>query len=179
MKPENVFAIGRRSIFVALTLSALVAGCSATLATADSETTRPNASASAAPPAVPGIPDVGQPGEGNVPQTKPTIIPQGNPVLSIESGPAERGSTQDGEWTAVIGIADGARIRTQPVTGTVVGLIPYHAYYWIYCKTRASDGTVWGYATHQGRYGWVRSDLWEIVRFTAPTAPPTRPIPWC
>lgn len=182
MKLGGAITFGWRSIFAGLVLAALATGSSAILApqaTADSD----NASVHVAPPAVPNVPDVGQPGEGSGQQTEPTIDPKGNPVWPTEnnpaSGPPNHGFTARGAWTAVIGVVDGARIRTQPVTGSVLGLIPYHVYYWISCKARAPDGSVWGYATHAGRYGWVRSDLWEIVRFTAPAAPPTRPIPWC
>jgi len=182
MKLEDAIAFGRRGIFAGLALAGLVIGSSATLvpqATADPH----SVSVHVAPPAIPGVPDVGQPGEDAGQQTEPTIDPEGNPFWPTENNPASdppnHSVTARGDWTAVIGVVDGARIRAQPVTGSVIGLIPYHSYYWISCKTRAPDGTVWGYATHEGRYGWVRSDLWEIVRFTAPTAPPTRPIPWC
>lgn len=174
MKLEDAITFGRRSIFACLVLASLITGSSAIPATADPHTTP--FSAHVAPPAVPGIPDAGQPGEDTGQQTEPTIDPQGNPVWPTKNN---HNVAPRGGWTAVVGVVDGARIRTTPVTGTIVGLIPYNAYYGISCRTRALDGTVWGYAMHEGRYGWVRSDLWEIVRFTAPHAPSPRPIPWC
>jgi hypothetical protein len=146
------------------------------------------AAAQAAPPgsnapAVPCVPDVGRPGEEIGTQTEPTIDPHGKPVWPHEdSAPIIRaadGSVVRSGWTYVVGVVDGARIRTQPVTGTIIGLIPDGAFYWISCKTRGSDGYDWGYATHEGRYGWVRADLWAVVYFTAPNAPAPRPIPWC
>lgn len=152
-------------------LAALVTGGALTPASAQTpETDRP-----APPPAIPGTPDVGHPGEDAGPQLEPTLDPDGNPVWPTDShGPDTRSG-----WTSVVGVVDGARIRTTPVTGGIVGLIPHNAYYWISCNKKGADGYAWGYATHSGRYGWVRSDLWEVVQFTAPGAPAPRPIPWC
>jgi len=124
------------------------------------------------PPAIPGVPDVGQPGEGAGRQLEPTIDPHGNPVWPTHTTP-RRG------WTHVIAVADGARIRTRPVSGTVIGLIARDTQFAVSCKSRARDGYIWGYAIHKGRLGWVRDDLWDIVYYTAPGAPAPRPIPWC
>jgi len=155
-------------------LALLIIGGSLVLAT-------PAAATPPAQPAIPGVPDVGRPNEVSGQQTEPTIDPYGNPVWPDRNG-HKHGTVNlifRSGWTLVVGVADGARIRTQPVTGTIVGLIPYGAYYWISCQTRGSDGYNWGYANHEGRYGWVRDDLWDVVYFTAPNAPPPRPIPWC
>jgi hypothetical protein len=112
-----------------------------------------------------------------VPQLEPTIDPRGNPVPSTKD-PGTALTSRSG-WTEVISVADGARIRTSPVNGTVIGLIPNRTYFYISCKIRASDGYIWGYANHAGRLGWVRGDLWTPVLYTAPSAPAPRPIPWC
>ena len=173
----TIRTVTRRGIFVALTVAALATAGSTVLATpasADPHTTSPNSTVHSDPPAVPGVPDVGQPGEGTRRQTEPTIDPHGNPVW-----PTDRDVTPRDGWTAVIAVVDGARIRTQPVTGVILGLIPVDDWFYVSCKQKASDGTVWGYATHARRYGWVRSDLWAIIRSTAPHSPPAREIPWC
>jgi hypothetical protein len=172
----------RRCIVAGLTLVSLSTAGSTLFtipATADPHATQPDLTVQSAPPAIPGVPDVGQPGEDTRRQTEPTIDPHGNPVWPDENNPSNDSFTARDGWTAVIAIADGARIRTQPVTGTILGLIPINDWFWVSCKQKASDGTVWGYATHARRYGWVRKDLWEIIRSTAPHGPPTREIPWC
>jgi hypothetical protein len=174
----------RRGGFTSVVLAALVTGGSFGLVPAAAGTPdaiSPDLAISVTPPAVPGVPDVGEPGEGSGQQLVPTIDPHGNLVWPTRDEPAAtiRDQVTRGDWTEVIAVVDGARIRTQPVTGTVVGLISKGAYFSINCQTRAADGYVWGYARHQRRYGWVRSDLWEIVRYTAPNALSPRPIPWC
>jgi hypothetical protein len=160
-----------RLIITGFALVALASGGSFALAV-------PATAVPAVPPAIPGVPDIGNPGEGTGPQTEPTIDPHGNPVWPTKNTPTQGSMVRDG-WTEVIGVVDGARIRTRPVDGSVIGLIPYGDYYWISCKTRGSDGYIWGYAQHERRYGWVRDDLWDVVYYTAPNAPSPRPIPWC
>jgi hypothetical protein len=81
--------------------------------------------------------------------------------------------------TATVVVVAGARIRTQPVNGSVIGLIPRGDWFFVQCKRRASDGYVWGYGHHNGRWGWVRDDLWDVIYGTAPGASAPRPIPWC
>lgn len=185
MNTRTIIGRGRRAALAGFVLTAMVTGGLlgfVTPAAGTPHAVSPDLSVPVAPPALPGVPDVGVPGEGSARQSVPTIDPHGNPVWP--TGNHDTGSTTSdgvarGEWTEVIAVADGARIRTQPVTGTVIGLISKGAYFYINCQVRASDGYVWGYATHNRRYGWVRRDLWEIVRYTAPNAPAPRPIPWC
>lgn len=81
--------------------------------------------------------------------------------------------------TATVVTAAGARIRTRPVTGAVVGLISRGDWFLVQCQRRASDGYVWGYGHNNGRWGWVRDDLWDVIYSTAPGASAPRPIPWC
>jgi hypothetical protein len=180
MNIERAIAFVRRGIFASLTVAALATAGPAIVAasaTADPNAAPPGTSDTSSPPAIPGVLDVGKPGEETRRQTEPTIDPRGNPFWPNENSPSNHAFTARDGWTAVI--ADGARIRTHPVTGTILGLIPLNDWFWVSCKTKAPDGTVWGYATHAGRYGWVRSDLWEIIRTTVPNGPPTREIPWC
>lgn len=181
MNISNTITTVRRGIVTSLTIAALATAGPAFLtapATADPHTNPPDTTATDSPPAIPGIPDIGQPGEATRRQTEPTIDPHGNPIWPNNSNPPNGLTARDG-WTAVIAVVDGARIRTQPVTGTILGLIPINDWFWVSCKKKAPDGTVWGYSTHAGRYGWVRKDLWEIIRSTVPNGPPTREIPWC
>lgn len=132
----------------------------------------PSSHAAVTPPAIPGVPDVGAPGEGTGRQLEPTIDPRGNPVWPGHTELRRR-------WTNVITIVDGARIRTRPVSGTVIGLIPLRTRFSVSCKTRGRDGHAWGYSIHKGRLGWMRGDLWEVIYYTYPGAPAPRPIPWC
>lgn len=180
MNIDMAIRLVQRGVIAGFALAALAIGGPLALAAPAAATAAPGRSVPVTPPAVPGVPDVGALGEEIGRQTEPTIDPHGNLVWPSKSdNTAADGSAVRSGWTYVVGIADGARIRTQPVTGTSIGLIPYGAYYWISCQTRGSDGYNWGYATHDGRYGWVRDDLWDVVYFTAPHAPAPRPIPWC
>lgn len=81
--------------------------------------------------------------------------------------------------TATVVVAAGARIRTQPVNGSVIGLISRGDWFFVRCQRRAGDGYVWGYGHNNGRWGWVRDDLWDVIYSTAPGASAPRPIPWC
>jgi hypothetical protein len=81
--------------------------------------------------------------------------------------------------TATVVVAAGARIRTTPVNGAVVGLISRGDWFWVQCQRRGSDGYLWGYGHNNGRRGWVRDDLWDVIRNTGPGASTPRPIPWC
>lgn len=91
----------------------------------------------------------------------------------------ERTPTPASGSTATVVVAAGARIRTTPATGTVVGLISRGDWFWVQCQRRASDGYLWGYGHNNGRWGWVRDDLWDVIRGTGPGASAPRPIPWC
>ncbi|UJW28659.1 hypothetical protein L3Q67_25680 [Saccharothrix sp. AJ9571] len=149
------------------------------------------AAANAAPvthvhaPAATTTPDVGAPGEGTGNENVPAIAPDGTRITS-DPGVRAAGPTTPAApafsaqgWIEVRGVAAGARIRSSPVSGTVIGTIPYGAYYWVGCKRVASDGWAWGWASHAGRYGWVRSDLWHVVQNTAPGGGGTPTVPWC
>lgn len=178
--------LGRTVIAGSLLVAVLTGGllALATPAATAHAAASPSTTIPVTPPAIPGVPDVGKPGETIGRQTEPTIDPHGNPVWPSENSRITDDATADDPadrsgWTEVIGVVDGARIRTKPVTGRIIGHIPHGAYYWISCKTRGSDGYIWGYATHDRRYGWVRDDLWDVVYYTAPNAPSPRPIPWC
>lgn len=166
---------GRRAVLAGLALAAVVTG--GALATAVPATATPDRAASAtalaSPPAIPAVPDVGRPGDVVGTQRVPTIDPSGN---RVQPGAA---TTRAVPTTATIVIVDGARIRTQPVNGTVIGLVQKNDWFFVNCKRRASDGYVWGYGHNNGRWGWMRDDLWDVIYFTAPGAPSPRPIPWC
>ncbi|MFI7679543.1 hypothetical protein [Actinophytocola sp. NPDC049390] len=165
MKTVVAARLRRHIVTTGILLAALTGGAfAAAPATA--------APAAVSPPAIPGVPDVGAPGEGAGKQLEPTIDPRGNQVWP------DRTALRRG-WTEVIAVVDGARIRTRPVSGTVIGLISRNAYFSVSCKVRGRDGYTWGYSIHKGRLGWVRGDLWAVVYYTYPNAPAPRPIPWC
>ena len=184
MNTRTIIRRGRRAALAGFVLTAMVTGGSlgfATSAAATPHVVSPDLTIAVAPPAIPGVPDVGEPGEVAGQQLMPTVDPHGN--LVWPTGDAGVPTSLDGlarsEWTEVNAVVDGARIRTKPITGTVVGLISKGTYFYINCQVRGSDGYIWGYAKHNRRNGWVRKDLWEVVYYTAPTAPAPRPIPWC
>jgi hypothetical protein len=173
----NMISRSRRVLLTGLTLGALAA--SGTLATATStaaEPRRPDRTFTASP-AVPGVPDIGTPAETGYGRGDTTIDPHNRPVPSRTG--SESAVTLAAGSTATTIVANGARVRSYPVTGKVVGLAYYGEWYWVSCKRRATDGYVWGYGTVGSRRGWIRDDLWDVVYFTAPGAPAPRPIPWC
>src|SRR5262245_17449149 len=110
----------RRVLLAAIALATLTAGgaltTSATAAAAPVHTT-PTSRDFAAPPAVPGIPDVGLPGEETRGRDVLTVDPQGRKVPSRTSEGAV--STLASGYTATMVVANGARLRSYPVTGTV------------------------------------------------------------
>lgn len=166
-----------RVLLAGLALTALTAGGTLATSTAAAAHTTPTDREFTAPSAVPGVPDVGLPGEGAHSRDVSTIDPQGRKVPSRTSESTV--STLASGYTATVIIANGARIRSYPVTGTVIGLAYYNNVFWVSCKRRATDGYQWGYGTVGSRRGWIRDDLWDVIYSTAPGAPAPRPIPWC
>jgi hypothetical protein len=127
--------------------------------------------------------DIGAPGEGDVNAGTPAVAPDGTLVWSTPTTPLTRPlssatATAQG-WIAVTAIAGGARIRSRPVNGPVLGTIPYGAGFWVSCKRGASDGHAWGWSYRGGTYGWVRGDLWEVEQHTGPGGGGTPQVPWC
>lgn len=168
----------RRAVLAVLMLAVTAIGV--TLAAATPATAAPAAedrAPSPSIPAIPGVPDVGLPGEGVGGRDVPTIDPQGRRVPSH----AREGtvSTLASGYTWADIIANGARIRSYPVTGTVIGLAYYGQDFLVSCKRRGSDGYLWGYGYVASRRCWVREDLWDVTYFTYPGAPAPRPIPYC
>jgi hypothetical protein len=82
-------------------------------------------------------------------------------------------------WISVYAIADGARIRSRPVDGPLLGTIARGAYFSVSCKRMAHDGYAWGWSLRGGTYGWVRDDLWEEEQFTGPGGGASPIVPWC
>jgi hypothetical protein len=82
-------------------------------------------------------------------------------------------------WIAVTATVNGARIRSRPVDGPVLGTIGYGAGFWVSCTRGASDGHAWGWSYRGGTYGWVRGDLWEVEQHTGPGGGGTPQVPRC
>lgn len=123
--------------------------------------------------------DVGAVGEGNT--DIPAVAPDGTLVWSTPTSPYARpmaAATAQG-WIAVIATASGARIRSRPVDGPVLGTIGYGAGFWVSCTRGASDGHAWGWSYRGGTYGWVRGDLWEVEQHTGPGGAGTLQVPRC
>ena len=125
------------------------------------------------PPAIPGVPDVGVPGEAVGGRDVPSIDPQGREVSSRASEGTV--STLAYPVTATQVVVNGARLRTRPVTGTVIALGYNGNRFYVDCKARGSDGYLWGLGVLNGRLGWMRSDLWRVVY----PGYPVRTIPYC
>jgi hypothetical protein len=126
-------------------------------------------------------PDVGSPGEGEANAGTPAVAPDGTLVWSTSTSPHTRpmsAATAQG-WIAVTATADGARIRSRPVDGPVLGRIGYGAGFWVSCTRGASDGHAWGWSYRGGTYGWVRGDLWEVEQHTGPGGGGTPQVPRC
>lgn len=131
--------------------------------------------------AVSGPLDVGAVGEGEANAGTPAVGPDGTLVWSTPTSSHARpmsAATAQG-WIAVIAIADGARIRSRPVDGPVLGTIGYGAGFWVSCTRGASDGHAWGWSYRGGTYGWVRGDLWEVEQHTGPGGGGTPRVPRC
>jgi hypothetical protein len=125
--------------------------------------------------------DVGRPGEGDVNTGTPAVAPDDTLVWPTSTSSRTRpfsSATAQG-WIAVTATADGARIRSRPVNGTVLGTIPYGAGFWVACTRGASDGHAWGWSYRGGTYGWVRGDLWEVEQHTGPGGAGTPQVPRC
>lgn len=166
---------GRRIAASLLTLGALTA---MTLAAAEP------AHAAESPrlaEAVSGPLDVGGPGESDIVADTPAVAPDGTLVwpapTSAPTRPMSSATTQG--WIAAIATADGARIRSRPVNGPILGTIPYGAGFWVSCTRGASDGHAWGWSYRGGTYGWVRADLWEVEQHTGPGGAGTPQVPRC
>jgi hypothetical protein len=126
-------------------------------------------------------PDVGVLGEGEVHADTPAVAPDGTLVWPTPASPHNwplPAATAQG-WIAVIATADGARIRSRPVDGPVLGTIAYGAGFWVSCTRGASDGHAWGWSYRGGTYGWVRGDLWEVEQHTGPGGGGTPKVPRC
>lgn len=139
------------------------------------------AEASSAADVVSDQPDVGTPGEGDANAGTPAVAPDGSVIWSTPTSPHARpmsAATAQG-WIAVTATADGARIRSRPVDGPVLGTIGYGAGFWVSCTRGASDGHAWGWSYRAGTYGWVRGDLWEVEQHTGPGGGETPAVPRC
>ncbi|MFJ9782569.1 hypothetical protein ACIRSS_23510 [Amycolatopsis sp. NPDC101161] len=158
-----------------LTFGALASAAMAAATSADAADTRPAADV------VSDQPDVGALGEGKANTGTPAVAPDGTLVWSTSTSPHARpmsAATAQG-WIAVIATADGARIRSRPVDGRVLGTIGYGAGFWVSCTRGASDGHAWGWSYRAGTYGWVRGDLWEVEQHTGPGGGGTPQVPPC
>ncbi|MGV9368138.1 hypothetical protein [Amycolatopsis sp. NPDC003731] len=125
--------------------------------------------------------DIGAVGEGEANADTPAVAPDGTFIWPTHRSSHARplpAATAQG-WIAVIAIADGARIRSRPVDGPVLGTIGYGARFWVSCTRRASDGHAWGWSYRGGTYGWVRGDLWEVEQHTGPGGAGTPVVPRC
>jgi hypothetical protein len=125
--------------------------------------------------------DVGGPGDGEANVGTPAVAPDGTLLwpASASSGTRPLSSATVQGWIAVTATADGARIRSRPVDGPVLGTIPYGAGFWVSCTRGASDGHAWGWSYRGGTYGWVRGDLWEVEQPTGPGGAGTPQVPRC
>ncbi|WIX85757.1 hypothetical protein [Amycolatopsis sp. DG1A-15b] len=163
---------------IAASLLTIAAFASATMAAAAP------ADAADAPPAADALsdqPDVGALGEGKANSGTPAVAPDGTLVWPTSTSPHAQtmlAATAQG-WIAVTATADGARIRSRPVDGPVLGTIGYGAGFWVSCTRGASDGHAWGWSYRGGTHGWVRSDLWEVEQHTGPGGGGTPQVPRC
>ncbi|WP_410575624.1 hypothetical protein [Amycolatopsis sp. cmx-4-61] len=126
-------------------------------------------------------PDVGAAGEGEANADTPAVAPDGTLTWPTSTSSHVRpmsAATAQG-WIAVVATADGARIRSRPVDGPVLGTIGYGAGFWVSCTRGASDGHAWGWSYRGGTYGWVRGDLWEVEQHTGPGGGGTPQVPRC
>ncbi|MEV6871682.1 hypothetical protein [Amycolatopsis sp. NPDC051128] len=126
-------------------------------------------------------PDAGALGEGKADADAPAVSPDGILVWSKPTSTHARpmsAATAQG-WIAVTATANGARIRSRPVDGPVLGTIGYGAGFWVSCTRGASDGHAWGWSYRGGTYGWVRGDLWEVEQHTGPGGGGTPQVPRC
>ncbi len=126
--------------------------------------------------------DVGGPTEGDANAGTPAVSPDGTLVWAAQATsphvqPLQAATAQG--WIAVIATASGARIRSRPVDGPVLGTIGYGAGFWVSCTRGASDGHAWGWSYRGGTYGWVRGDLWEVEQHTGPGGAGTPRVPRC
>jgi hypothetical protein len=158
-----------------LTFGALASVTMAAAASADAAGTPPFADVASDQP------DVGALGEGKANAGTPAVAPDGTLVWSTPTSPQTRpmsAATAQG-WIAFTATADGARIRSRPVDGPVLGTIAYGAGFWVSCTRGASDGHAWGWSYRGGTYGWVRGDLWEVEQHAGPGGGGTPRVPQC
>ena len=79
------------------------------------------------------------------------------------------------QWIEAHAIANGARIRSTPINGTVVAVMPYGDVVWTSCRRFARDGWWWAWVAYNdwGNHwvsGWTRGDLVRMVRpYTLPS----------
>ncbi|WP_103343808.1 hypothetical protein [Amycolatopsis sp. CA-126428] len=159
-----------------LTVGALASATMAAAAPADAAGARPFAGVVSVEP------DVGALGEGKSNVGTPAVAPDGVlvwPATSTSSHAQPMLAATAQGWIAVIATADGARIRSRPVDGPVLGTIGYGAGFWVSCTRGASDGHAWGWSYRGGTYGWVRADLWEVEQHTGPGGAGTPQVPRC
>lgn len=137
----------------------------------------------AEPPAPTGVApeklDVGAVGKANA--DTPAVAPDGTLAWPTSTSPHARPKSAASAqgWIAVTATANGARIRSRPVDGPVLGTIGYGAGFWVSCTRGASDGHAWGWSYRGGTYGWVRGDLWEVEQHTGPGGGGTPQVPRC
>lgn len=166
--------------------SALVGGTLATTAApALAQQTGTAVSAAVQPGHAAAAPDVGSPTEDAGNRHVPAVAPDGTRVAShtatrpappAAAGPANgraaTGRAQAAatyEWIEAHTIASGVRIRTSPVTGRILGTMPYGADMWVSCIRAGSDGYYWAWVAYQNPYGtwtagWSRGDMERMVR---------------
>ncbi len=130
-------------------------------------------------------PDVGIADEAEGDAGTPAVAPDRilvrstpTPAPTWPHAPPSSAATVQG-WIAVTATAGGARIRSRPVDGPVLGTIGYGAGSWVSCMHGASDGHARGWSYRGGTYGWVRSDLWEVEQHIGPGGGGTPQVPRC
>lgn len=110
----------------------------------------------------------------------PTTAAQNLTTAEIAtSARASTTTTAASVWIDVASSVAGARVRTRPINGTVLRLMPYQGRAWALCRVPMPDGFDWTFVRYAGIQGWVRNDLIYPVQYTTPNAPPFRLVPRC
>jgi len=128
-------------------------------------------------------PDLGSPLDAVGNERVPAIAPDGTRVYSTKdriAPPRRAGAASDTRaaalsWLPARSAGSGVRIRTNPVNGTVLGLVPFRAYLWIWCARGGSDGRPWFWTTYDTGSRWITG--WTSSEWIYPS--PDAYVPPC
>lgn len=148
-----------RITLAALALCALVTGGAITTASSASADTTSGARITST------VADLRVPGEAVADQNTPAIAPDGTqaystktliaPPRTVGATPGAAQAAASHPWQAARTIASGVRIRTRPVNGAVLALMPREAGMWISCQARGFDGSMWDWVAYNPGNRWI------------------------